>query len=175
MKKPKLKFKEESLFVGSPEISVNDFNKGKKKKYTLYGTKKTGKKTKKREERVQIAVAAYVKAQYPDVIMRSDLAGMRLPIHLGSYSKKVQSSRAFPDLSILEPKGAYAGLFLELKNAEVTVFKKGGELRKDDHLHEQHAILEKLKKKGYYASFAVGFDQAKGIIDWYMGIRDGKE
>ena len=41
-------------------------------------------------------------------------------------------------------------------------------MRKDKHLQEQENILHRLKQKGYFAEFVVGFDQAKAIIDYYM-------
>ena len=39
----------------------------------------------------------------------------------------------------------------------------------DQHIREQHALLAELEKRGYMARFAVGFDQAKQIIDEYLG------
>ena len=39
----------------------------------------------------------------------------------------------------------------------------------DQHIREQHALLVELEKRGYAARFAVGFDQAKQIIDEYLG------
>ena len=44
-----------------------------------------------------------------------------------------------------------------------------GKLLTDPHIQEQAAVLKALLHKGYYANFAVGFDEAQRIIDWYFG------
>ena len=40
-----------------------------------------------------------------------------------------------------------------------------GELKKDKHLAEQEEIQHRLSQKGYFCQFAVGFDEAKQIVD----------
>lgn len=61
------------------------------------------------------------------------------------------------------------GMFLELKREGTRILKKDGKLVADQHIREQHALLVELERRGYAARFAVGFDQAKQIIDWYLG------
>jgi hypothetical protein len=74
--------------------------------------------------------------------------------------------------SILKISG---GLFLELKKEGTRLKKKNGEWA-NDHIAEQAEILNQLKLRGYAAEFAVGFDQAKEIIDNYLGAtKDGME
>lgn len=80
----------------------------------------------------------------------------------------MQAGRAWPDLQIAEPRNGYAGLFLELKRDGVRIYKRDGELVADEHIREQAALLERLRDKGYMAEFAVGFSQAKHIIDDYL-------
>lgn len=63
----------------------------------------------------------------------------------------------------------YNGLYLELKAEDNSPFKKDGTLKKDQHLEEQNEVLNQLREKGYAAYFAVGFEQAKQIIDDYLG------
>jgi hypothetical protein len=63
----------------------------------------------------------------------------------------------------------YNGLYLELKAEGNSPFKKDGTLKKDQHLEEQMAILEKMRRRGYRADFATGFEEAKQIIDDYLG------
>lgn len=63
-----------------------------------------------------------------------------------------------------------AGLFLELKKEGTRLKKKNGEWA-TEHINEQAEMLEELRKRGYCAEFAVGFGEAKKIIDDYlMGI-----
>ncbi|MDR6794196.1 hypothetical protein J2X12_003475 [Pseudarthrobacter oxydans] len=73
---------------------------------------------------------------------------------------------------IFEPShvlyGDYSLLAIELKREGVVIYKQDGTLRKDEHLSEQTAMLEKLRDKGYKAEFCIGFDQARKLIDQYL-------
>lgn len=63
--------------------------------------------------------------------------------------------------------GIYHGLMIELKKTGEKIVKKDGTY-KTDHLKEQAEVLSKLQAQGYYAVFAIGFEQAKNIICQYM-------
>jgi hypothetical protein len=126
----------------------------------------------KREESIQLAVCKYLKLFYPDVIFTCDMAaGMRLTIGQAVKAQKLRSSRGLPDIIILEPKGGelgFAGLCIELKSEKAG--NKNGTVKATEHTREQAAILERLEKKGYMAKFAIGFEQAKSIIDFYLAL-----
>lgn len=123
----------------------------------------------KGEAAVQQMVCDYLRLQYPDVIFRSDFAaGMRLTPGMASRHKRLQSDRAYPDLQILQPNGQYHGMFIELKNENVKTHKKDGTLVSNPHIIEQARMLERLQAKGYFASFASGFNQCKELIDEYL-------
>lgn len=62
----------------------------------------------------------------------------------------------------------YAGLMIELKKAGTRIYKKDGTLVANEHIREQFDLLEQLRRKGYAAEFACGFDEAKEIIDNYL-------
>lgn len=111
-------------------------------------------------------IAAYLRVQYPKVIYHFDYAGLNLSKAQAGKMKAIQGRRGFPDLMILEPKGLYHGLFIELKAA--SIFKQDGEIKKDAHLYEQRQMLHDLSSKGYYCMFGIGFDNCKAIIDNYM-------
>lgn len=115
---------------------------------------------------LQIAVTKYLKYQYPNILFRSDLGGIRLTQGLATKAKKIQHSTGFPDLFIYYPSKGYNGLAIELKTKEV--LKKDGTLKKSEHLAQQQKVLDYLNEKKYYASFAVGFDEARTIIDDYL-------
>jgi len=137
---------------------------------------KKGKQQK--EEKAQIRICKYLRKDYPDVIFTCDLAsGMKLPIHIAAKNKSMRSSRGLPDLFIAMPKQKpmvahypqyYYGLFIELKSEDVVIWNKDGSLRKDPHLAEQAEILKQLSNEGYMAVFAVGYEEAKKIIDEYL-------
>lgn len=112
-------------------------------------------------------VCDYLRVQYPRVIFRTDFAaGTKMTFGQAVRHKKLQSGKAYPDLFVAEPRNGFAGLFLEIK--AVNIYKKNGNLKSDPHLKAQDEMLTRLRNKGYYASFAIGFNHAKRLIDIYM-------
>lgn len=132
-----------------------------------------------RESDLQVMVADYLRLQYPDVMFHSDFgSGIKLTIGQAAKQKRQNGGkRAWPDMFIAEPMllptngGEHKhGLFLELKKGGVRLKKKNGEWA-TPHLEEQAKTLDKLTKLGYSAYFAVGFDEAKKLIDDYLFFR----
>lgn len=133
-----------------------------------------------KESTLQCHVADYLRLQYPHVLFHSDFgAGIKLtPGQAAKQKRQNGGRRAWPDLFIAETiivekkDGTYkglSGLFVELKREGTRIYKKDGTLVADQHIREQHALLVELERRGYMACFAVGFDQAKQIIDEYLG------
>lgn len=124
---------------------------------------------------IQIQVADYLRLRYPNVLFHSDYgSGIRLTPGQAVKQKRLQGGRrAYPDLFIAFVRCLgdryYHGLFLEIKRPDVTIYKKNGELVANAHIREQAAVLDELRKCGYKAEFACGFDEAKKIIDEYLG------
>jgi len=119
----------------------------------------------KKEESLQIAVCNYLRLQYPDLIWTSESSGIKLTIGQAVKAKKMRSGDKLPDLWILEPRGSYHGLLIELK-AEYP-FKKDG-TPKTEHIAKQIETLKRLEDKGYYTDLCCDFDQAKDSIDNYI-------
>lgn len=134
------------------------------------------------EADLQIQVADYLRLRYPNVIFHSDYgSGIKLTMRQAAMQKRMNGGqRAYPDMFIALPKirsvsaeglpHIYHGLFIELKREGTRILKKDGEYVADKHIREQAAMLQELELLGYRAVFAVGFDQAKQIIDSYMAI-----
>ena len=133
-----------------------------------------------KESTLQCHVADYLRLQYPHVLLHSDFgAGIKLtPGQAAKQKRQNGGRRAWPDLFIAETiivekkDGTYkglSGLFVELKREGTRIYKKDGTLVADQHIREQHALLVELERRGYMVCFAVGFDQAKQIIDEYLG------
>lgn len=131
------------------------------------------------ELELQAQVADYLRLQYPDVIFHSDFgSGIKLTMGQAIKQKRLNGGRrSWPDMFIAKVstitaedgnKYRYAGLFIELKKDGTRIFKKNGELVADEHIREQYEMLSRLYKEGYMAEFAVGFDEAKKIIDRYL-------
>ena len=143
------------------------------------------------EADLQVQVADYIRLQYPSVMLHSDF-GSGIKLTMGQAIKQKRQNggrRAWPDMFIAEPREVVVeqkpvmitgvlcqqditehrcGLFIELKRPGTRIFKKDGTLVADEHIREQFDVLEQLRKRGYMAEFACGFDEAKKIIDEYL-------
>lgn len=118
---------------------------------------------------LQRYVCDYLRLHYPQVFFRSDYAaGLKLTVGQATMHKRLQASRAWPDLFIAEPAHGYNGLFIELKRETTRVWLRDGSLTVDPHIREQLAMLAELKARGYSAVMAVGFEEARRAIDEYL-------
>lgn len=149
------------------------------------------------ETTVQIQVADYLVQQYPNILFHSDFgSGAKLNKIQTALQKRLNGGRkSYPDMFIAQPtkhwvedKGGGChiqqahGLYIELKKDGTKlirdkdarkILKGESKLRKkgdwwDLHTEEQALMLEELRQRGYCAEFAVGFDEAKKIIDEYL-------
>lgn len=118
------------------------------------------------EEKIQIALFDWLALQHPDVIAISEPSGVRVSMGLARKLKRLRSNHTHADIYVLVPRGKYHGLVIELKAKNI--YKKNGELLKNDHLEDQQRTIDALNKLGYYATFAVGFEEAKNIITNYL-------
>ena len=124
---------------------------------------------KKTEESIQISVCNYLRIQYPSALFICDVAsGMKLTIGQAVKAQRMRKGRGWPDIFIAQKSGDRCGLFIELKKEGTVIWNKDGTIRKDDHLIEQGMMHEWLTSRGYQAQFAIGFDEAKQIIDNYL-------
>ena len=132
--------------------------------------RRAGKGQEMTEAELQTQVADYIRLRYPEALFHSDF-GSGIKLTMGQAMKQKRQNggrRAWPDMFIAEPKVKYHGLFIELKKEGTRLHKKDG-TPASDHIKEQAELLEKLKGLGYMAVFAVGFDEAKKVIDEYLG------
>lgn len=137
------------------------------------------------ESDLQVMVADYLRLQYPNVLFHSDF-GSGIKLTKGQAIKQKRQNgglRGYPDMVILEPRKKvisrdehtitytlmtnHCGLFLELKKEGTRLKKKDGTWA-TEHIAEQARYLQALRDRGYDAYFAVGFEQAKEIIDSYL-------
>jgi hypothetical protein len=122
------------------------------------------------EFRLQQQICKWLEIQHPSVLFLSDtIANMKLTPQAQLRNKSIQKSGFHcPDLIILEPKGGWHGLFIELKIK--SPYKKDGTLLKNEHLENQQRSMNELKAKGYYCTFAWEFDEIIKIIDKYLAL-----
>lgn len=123
----------------------------------------------KKEKRLQVQVATWLKYQHPEIIFRSDFAaGIKMTKGQAVLHKSMQHSRGYPDMFIAHVNRINCGLFLELKKDRGEVYNKNGSIRKNEHIQEQYMTIRELNKRGYAAYFACGFDEAIKIITDYL-------
>ncbi len=134
---------------------------------------------KQTEAQLQVQVADYLRLQYPNVLFHSDYgSGVKLTMSQAVMQKRQNGGRrSWPDIIIAKPGYEYISddvkqlrfaLFIELKREGTRIFKKDGALVSDEHIREQFDLLEDLRRCGYEARFACGFEEAKKIIDEYL-------
>ena len=121
------------------------------------------------ESQLQEQVATYIRLQYKHAMFHSDFgSGIKLTCGQAVKQKRQNGGRrAWPDMFIAEPNDGKFGLFLELKREGTRLKKKDGTWA-SPHIEEQAEVLERLEFRGYEAKFAVGFEEAKEIIDNYL-------
>lgn len=122
-----------------------------------------------KEAVIQQQVADYLRMQYPNVIFHSDFgSGIKLTMGQAVKQKRLNGGlRAWPDMFIAEPTDKYSGLFIELKKDGARIKKQSGDWA-SEHIAEQADMLCKLQHRGYKADFAIGFENAKEVIDNYL-------
>lgn len=127
---------------------------------------------KQRERIIQRSLTKWLRTQYPDIDFYNDwAAGAYLDQGQNSAKLALDSLNGWVDLFIAEPSRGYHGLFIELKRDDVRPFLKDGKtLCADKQIQKEGEFLVKQNKKGYYARFACGLDQAKKLINWYFEV-----
>lgn len=115
-------------------------------------------------------VCTWLKWQHPGLIFTFDPAGIRMTMGQARRYVKLKSPHKMPDIHIVEPRGQYHGCYIELKAQGCSPFKADGTLKKNDHTLQQADTIERLRKKGYFAQFAVGYDEAIELLTHYLDI-----
>jgi len=96
------------------------------------------------------------------------MSGIWLPPILAKQAAGLRSDVGYPDIIILEARGGYFGLFLEVKAQGRKVYKKDGTIKKEKTLIAQQRMKERLLERGYFCTFVIGFQEAREFIDEYM-------
>jgi hypothetical protein len=110
------------------------------------------------ESKIQEAVVNYIRWNLQGVLYTASAGGMRTSMSQARKMKRMGYTAGTPDLCILEPKGGYHGLFIELKTP------KG----RPDPDGNQDRFIAGLKCRGYAACFCYGHQEAIAVIDHYM-------
>lgn len=116
-----------------------------------------------RERREQEITVQWFKLKYRDILIVASANGGSRDVREARNLKKSGVLAGIPDLQVFKACRGYHGLLIEMK-APATNTTKRGSLTK-----LQEACLEKLNDEGYYAVPAWGFEEARVIINWYLG------
>ena len=108
------------------------------------------------EAGVQFLIIQHLKIMYPNALYCASAGGMFTSMKQAIKMKATGYVKGFPDLQICEPNGKYFGLFIEVKTEKGVVSK------------EQKEWIKQLNKRGYYATYVKGFDEAIKVIDDYF-------
>ena len=115
----------------------------------------------KTEAELQTALINYIKWAYPNVKYCASLGGQYQKFI--SQRKKAKATgyvAGFPDLQIIEPRGNYHGLFIELK------------LNKKCYPSEQQKQwIKDLNDRGYYAKVCKGLDECIETLNYYLTLK----
>ena len=111
------------------------------------------------EHQLQVSVVRYLRLLPGDILFCGTPAGsLRQNARQGARMKAAGYRAGWPDLLILEPRGEYHGLAIELK-------VKGGRVSP-----AQRQVLADMRDRGYRAEATVGFSATKAVIDGYFGM-----
>ncbi len=141
---------------------------------SLIGEKKPKKKKKHSptitENDVQMQVITWLKQTYPNVLFKCDgTTGMKMSIGMAMKQKRLGGIiKDFPDFCLYKINKLYSGLFLEIKRPEIKIYQENGEYYKNEHHIAQSAMLARLTNEGYAASFGIGYEHCKTLIEAYL-------
>lgn len=123
-----------------------------------------------KEQRIAIQLSQWLQKEHKNLLWRFDLAAdLKLTIGQAKKNKDLNPHTKYPDFYLCEPRGQYAGLYLELKVDRWEVFnKKSGEMKNTEHIQGQRIMRDILRLKGYKAEFALGLEDAKRHIAEYI-------
>jgi hypothetical protein len=114
----------------------------------------------------QKAVCDYLDAAYPDALYHANPNGAWLAGNKAQRFGQMRKLKAegltpgTPDLFIAEPRGAWHGFYLEMKDPN------GAKPTENQVWFIAHA-----EQRGYFTAVAYGFDEARELIDVYLRSR----
>ena len=129
-----------------------------------------------REDKIYPALIQYAKKHYPKVeVFANVIKDIRLKDMKFNQYQMMQMKATekgvvdgMPDMLINYPSRGFNLLRIESKKAGETVFKRNGELVKDEHIYNQACYLSRLTRIGNLAVFCVGLENHIKLLDWYM-------
>lgn len=114
------------------------------------------------ERQDQVRLVMYLRTFYPQVLVAAVPNGAAVS---GPQRVKLVSEGllpGFPDLCVLEPRGPFHGLFVEMKSTAKTAVVS----------RQQYQVHKTLRTKGYKVLICYGYDRALASILGYLALTD---
>jgi hypothetical protein len=132
---------------------------------------KSKKDSKTEEFNLRKKLCGWINDNYDGTLFVVDFAAdLYLPIHIAKQRSDQSCIDKWLDLSIIEPRGGFFGLIIEIKTISHDVFLKDGSLSTAEHTQAQYHTIKKLCAHGYLALFGVGLDYCKSLITRYKDM-----
>ena len=121
-------------------------------------------RTEAQEQEAVMRWAEMSTGRYPELALLFHIpnGGSRKDAREGAHFKKLGVKAGVPDLFLPVARGAYHGLFIEMKR------EKGGRVSDD-----QEAWLLALSSQGYATFVANGYEEARQMLEVYLDAIDG--
>lgn len=98
-----------------------------------------------------------------EILLTCSPAGYKMPklmrIKFSQWAAKMGYRKGTLDVTILEPRGEYHGLFIEFKSPK-------GSLEP-----EQKEVIRLLQARGYAVAVCKSIEHANKVRDWYLGLK----
>ena len=121
------------------------------------------------EYQEHVTVCNWLDFHYPDIVFFSSGDGLKLHPKTAIEFSKLKSDRGIPDIFISEPNNRFHGLYVEMKNINISIYqKRNPEKFTSETIEQQNITMERLEKKGYFCCFALGSDAAIDVIEKYL-------
>lgn len=108
------------------------------------------------ESDLQIKIADWIKSNYPDCLFTIAPNDIKLNIWQGKCLKRRGYRKGTLDFLILEPRGIFHGMFLEIKTSH------------GKETDEQKEFIKLSSERGYFAITTWGYDEAIKYIGIYL-------
>ena len=120
-------------------------------------------RTEAQEQEAVMRWAEMSTGRYPELALLFHIpnGGSRKDAREGAHFKKLGVKAGVPDLFLPVARGAYHGLFIEMKR------EKGGRVSDD-----QEAWLLALSSQGYATFVANGYEEARQMLEVYLDAID---
>ena len=120
-----------------------------------------------KEQKEHSALCVWINIQYPKMLWwHTPNEGNKTPFER-YLSSKMGTKKGVSDFLIMEKRGGFDGLVIELKAPDVRIYKKD----KSCYYPEQEQFLKDMNDRNFYSCFCSGFDEAKSVITNYMKLK----